>query len=170
MNLQEAVLALSALETESKEESTRHSKAMEDIKARREKLSMVLYELECDMDPDRIERGKRIVNIKLSASIDAFRMMTWRDPIMAVLRDAALDAAGGFKRLRERQFGLKEYEQFEHQRCDCEYGYGPCHGCIMFEIGLNRDCLGKQFTPEEIEDAIYYIEKFMELEPACRNF
>jgi len=31
--------------------------------------------------------------------------------------------------------GYKNYAGFGDQRCDCEYGMGPTHGSIVFEIG-----------------------------------
>jgi hypothetical protein len=52
---------------------------------------------------------------------------------------AAVDAlAAGGRGLLRRYIGAKRYEHF-HQRCDCEYGYGPTHGSVVFAVGLTRE-------------------------------
>jgi hypothetical protein len=39
---------------------------------------------------------------------------------------------------RKENFGIKNYDGFGDQRCDCEPGYGPKHGVIVFTIDYNR--------------------------------
>lgn len=49
--------------------------------------------------------------------------------------------------------GVKQYSGFGDQRCDCQYGMGPRHGCIVFRIGRH-----KKYVGEINENAIYYLE------------
>lgn len=58
-------------------------------------------------------------------------------------------------------FGTKSYDRWDGQRCDCEYGYGPRHGSIIFQVGLT-DAVRKSrkhadLTAAEIEAAVYYL-------------
>jgi len=52
---------------------------------------------------------------------------------------------------RKEYFGIKNYAGFGDQRCDCEQGYGPTHGSIVFEIDYNRK------NPSVDEDGINLI-------------
>lgn len=57
-------------------------------------------------------------------------------------------------------FGTKNYGGWRGQRCDCEYGYGPRHGSICFEIGITSEARKRgqaSLTPEEVEAAIYFL-------------
>jgi hypothetical protein len=51
--------------------------------------------------------------------------------------------------------GFKNYAQFGDQRCDCEYGMGPRHGYVVFDIGRNRD---RELN--DPESAIYFLKCF----------
>lgn len=41
--------------------------------------------------------------------------------------------------LKKEFLGYKNYAQFSDQRCDCEYGYGPKHGTIVFSIKRSKN-------------------------------
>lgn len=74
--------------------------------------------------------------------------------------ECAIDdlATTGGEVLRKEYVGVKNYAGFGDQRFDCEYGYGPSHGYIVFSIRLNvRD---RALTPDEIEACIYTLELF----------
>lgn len=58
--------------------------------------------------------------------------------------------------LRKERLGYKNYEAFGDQRCDCEYGYGPRHGYIVFSIGRSTDYNEK----ENHEEKIYFLKCF----------
>ena len=56
---------------------------------------------------------------------------------------------GDFK---NRFFGVKNYAHFGDQDCDCERGYGPKHGYIVFRIE-------KVYTAKKVaEDGIYLLK------------
>jgi hypothetical protein len=75
----------------------------------------------------------------------------------SALNDAIKDFSEGVKYLRTRYIGCKQYDGFYMQRTDCEYGYGPRHGYIIFRIGLKDT--KHEFVDIEIDSCIYYIRK-----------
>jgi len=56
--------------------------------------------------------------------------------------------------LRKGYLGIKNYAHFGDQRHDSNYGYGPTHGSIVFEIG-RRD---RDEGPDLGADEIYLLE------------
>ena len=59
--------------------------------------------------------------------------------------------------LRTTYFGTKNYDRWHGQREDHEYGMGPRHGSICFEIGLRKEARTRDLTDAEREAAIYYL-------------
>jgi hypothetical protein len=59
--------------------------------------------------------------------------------------------------LKSGYFGTKSYDRWNGQRCDCEYGMGPRHGSIIFEIGLKADARKRDLTDAEREACAYYL-------------
>jgi hypothetical protein len=55
-------------------------------------------------------------------------------------------------------FGCKDYDRWSHQREDCQYGYGPRHGSIVFAIELRQEHRNKGLTEQHRSDCIYYLE------------
>lgn len=55
-------------------------------------------------------------------------------------------------------FGCKNYDRWYHQREDCEYGYSPRHGSIVFAVGLQPEFRNKGLTEQQRSDCIYYLE------------
>jgi hypothetical protein len=55
-------------------------------------------------------------------------------------------------------FGCKDYDRWSHQREDCQYGYGPRHGSIVFAIELRSEHRNKGLTDGQRSDCIYYLE------------
>jgi len=78
-----------------------------------------------------------------------------QENVVSCLNDAIRDISNGVVFLRKQFFGCKNYSQFICQRCDCEYGYGPKHGDIVFSIGLKNK--NEKFTENEIESMLYYL-------------
>jgi len=72
-------------------------------------------------------------------------------------------AAGGkgnnYLSLFEGYYGCKNYDRWTCQGVDCEYGYGPRHGSVVFSIGLKQDYReGKKVIPENDRNImIYYL-------------
>ena len=71
-----------------------------------------------------------------------------------------------YKDLRRHYFGTKSYDRWYGQRTDCEYGYGPRHGYIMFSVGLKHEFRDHVFTPEEIEACVYYLNAIEPIQSA----
>ena len=60
----------------------------------------------------------------------------------------------------KRYIGTKDYAHFKDQSVECEYGYGPKHGNVVFSIGRVNQGIN---LPELGEDEIYFLM-------ACRDF
>jgi hypothetical protein len=76
---------------------------------------------------------------------------------------AITDIANDCPHLKTKFFGNKSYGSF-YQRTNCEYGYGPRHGCIVDEIGLiNPD---NPLSEEEKDACIYYIQNYQKISEA----
>lgn len=69
------------------------------------------------------------------------------DAIFAIQTDGKNALTKGF-------LGVKNYASFGDQRSDCEYGYKPTHGDIVFSVG--RSDRDKPITLGE--DHIYFLE------------
>lgn len=57
-------------------------------------------------------------------------------------------------------FATKNYDCWRGQRSDHEYGFGPKHGSICFEVGLTQETRKRaqcDLSPEEVEATIYYL-------------
>jgi hypothetical protein len=80
------------------------------------------------------------------------------NPIGGVKRPALIEEAirliqeNPEEAMLERFLAYKNYAAFGDQRTDCEYGYGPKHGYIVFSIGRNREFKGTLDT-----DACIYL-------------
>jgi hypothetical protein len=57
---------------------------------------------------------------------------------------------------------VKDYVQFIHQGADCEYGYGPRYGDVVFSIGLRNP--EHTLTDEETESCLYYLNMILDEE------
>lgn len=55
-------------------------------------------------------------------------------------------------------FGCKNYDRWSHKREDCQYGYGPRHGSIVFAIELREEHRNKGLSEQQRSDCIYYLE------------
>ena len=82
---------------------------------------------------------------RASARADAIQQFSTGKPV------------GPYKDLRREFFGTKNYDRWSGQRCDCEYGMGPRHGSICFQIGMKKDVRQRDLTHEEREAAVYYL-------------
>lgn len=132
-----------------------------------------------------IEEAKRLRRL-YSAGLDIEKVAlaektleVWGDCNSEIRRqaveDAIRDVAAGGAKLHERYIGVKTYAHFGayfgDQRQDCEYGFAPSHGTIVFRIGLPHVYLVNQsgiesgtiFDLDARRDAcIYYLEALKE--------
>lgn len=88
-----------------------------------------------------------------------------------VVRDAIAEIATGEKQgyrgLWFEAFGTKSYAQWHGQRCDNEYGYGPKHGSVIFQVGLRDSVRARE--PQALTDAernacVYYLTNLEQIQ------
>jgi hypothetical protein len=104
------------------------------------------------IDLDRCERAMR--NIKVTGSPEPRGGET--TPAALIEEAIAKITADPENALMERYMGLKNYAHWIHQREDHQYGYGPKHGCIVFEIA--RTSAARENKIPLGEDEIYLLE------------
>ena len=104
----------------------------------------------CGADIEKVKVAQSILEVK------GLRRIGDGDTVSKI-NDAIKDIASGFVKIRKEYFGCKDYECFLCQGCNCEYGYSPKHGSIVFKIGLKQDKRNAEFTLEEIEACLYYL-------------
>ena len=79
---------------------------------------------------------------------------------------AWFDSSDARPDLRTAYVGVKNYSGFGDQRCDADYGYGPRHGHVVFEIGLRPDARKRDLTTEERNACIYYLRNIARIQAA----
>jgi len=104
------------------------------------------------VDIKRVKNGMKYVHIRGVCDDGMLKRLE-------VIEDAIKDFYNGCERLKRNYFGIKNYAHFGDQRCDCEYGYGPRHGYIVFSVGIKEKW---QFDVKKIpvSDVIYALEAF----------
>lgn len=75
------------------------------------------------------------------------------------IADAAKAIAENEDPLKKEYIGLKNYDRWVGQRCDCGYGMGPRHGSIVFAIGRRNP--REPVTEAEREAALYYLNNWV---------
>lgn len=147
----EAAAALSAHLESAKVEEIRLRGIIRDAEA-------VLLSTEAGLDAEKIALGKTVIYVtdytrggqdRASCVSAAVKQLATGVPIRLHYGD-----------LWKCYFGTKNYEGWIGQRSDHEYGYGPRHGSICFEVGLTRGARERKqadLTAEEIEAAIYVL-------------
>lgn len=82
----------------------------------------------------------------------------------SVVRDAIAEIAtgekAGYHSLWTSALGTKDYARWHGQRSDHEYGYGPEHGSVIFQIGLRKEVLKRDpqtLTATERNACVYYL-------------
>lgn len=130
-----------------------HARNLAVLKAAERRASL----LEQGLDPDIVKRAEKILAIR----------GTWTPSSQRVGKvNSAIDdllAGGGylFKGFR----GVKNYSHFGDQGCDCDFGYGPKHGGIVFSIGLTPSRVsGGELTTAEVEDCIWYLRNLQRIQ------
>lgn len=78
----------------------------------------------------------------------------WRSAEVHQAFDRAIEQIRlGGGTLFSQYVGVKRYDRFHSQTCDCSYGMGPSHGVIWFSIGLtaNKRAMTAAFPLSEDE-------------------
>lgn len=78
-----------------------------------------------------------------------------------VIRSAINDIVNDFIVMRSGYFGVKDYAGFANQPIQCQYGYGPSHGYVVFSIGMKRPVRQEVISDEEKDACIYYLNHLM---------
>lgn len=134
-----------------------------------QKRAQVLRMSADGIDADKIALAKTVVFVlgeyarggedRASVIADAVRQLATGVPIDPCYRD-----------IWQRAFGTKSYDRWHGQRCDSEYGMGPRHGSIIFQVGVNSDVRKTRtqadLTASEIEAAIYYLTNLERVQSA----
>ena len=100
------------------------------------------------IDWERFEKGSE--QIEVFGVVDSGERAAMIEEAIARIQENPASA------LRAGYLGFKNYAHFGDQRCDCEYGYGPNHGSIVFSIGRHDQWHDKPLT----DDAIYLLMCF----------
>lgn len=133
----------------------RHKEEMDQAQDEVDTAVEHLRHLKAGTDPDTRELAETVVHVRGPNNYE-------REDGPQALQDAIRDLLNGAPGLRERFFGTKHYGGLPGQRCDCQYGFGPKHGSIVFAIELTLEARqrlkhGGELTPEETEAAIQFL-------------
>lgn len=158
--MHEMMAALSAHETAAAAEASR---LKEEIRKRREVLNFA----QDGIDHAKVALAKSIIEVRGQYSRGgADRASCVSDAIKQVATGKPL---GAYVDLLRQFFGTKNYDRWIGQRCDCEYGYGPRHGSIVFAIGFTAAVRKREpfeLTDDEAEAAIYYLVNLERIQAA----
>ena len=110
-----------------------------------------------NIDEDKLNIAKTILNI------EGIKWLGSGDTKTKV-KEAIEDVINDFVKLRREYFGAKNYDRWTCQGCNCNYGYSPSHGSIVFKIGM-KDITRKRndITDEEIDCCLYYLNNLDKL-------
>jgi len=90
---------------------------------------------------DRVRKGMK--NISMDGVPDtwnSFGDRQERSGRIKIIEEAiAMIQKNGKTAMKKEYLGMKNYAAFGDQRTDCEYGYGPTHGSIVFRVGRTDD-------------------------------
>lgn len=142
----------------------------EEYLARRGALHIQLQELQegigvlaAGLDLDQIRTAEEVLTIRgnwayCEAVNDQYHDEENQQVGRGVVRDAINDIANGCGKLKKKAIGFKIYSGFGPQRCDCEYGYGPRHGSVVFAVHLvEKYRKDEVLTEEQASACIYYL-------------
>jgi hypothetical protein len=135
-----------------KEEQNRHETRSNELN---NKLSNLKHDKEILMNNlglDKIKNAKRFVytkGVKKNFYGDATKQ----------LAEAIFDVSQNFKIMKKEYIGCKNYQGFDGQAVDCEYGMCPTYGSMILEIGLTSEFRNNKVVPDEndICDILYYL-------------
>lgn len=151
MNLLYIEKQLNELRVQEERLTKDYNKVLEKIKTEVSDLSHNRSLIMSNYDLNKILNAKRFIytegvkeNFRGDASIQ--------------LSKAINDVTNDFKILRKQYIGCKDYDQWRCQGVDCEYGYCPSHGSVVFRIGMKErierwDICHSKISDSEISDS-----------------
>lgn len=95
------------------------------------------------IDVSRCLRGLKNIYVSGSPSKGGGNEGSRKSLIETAISEILKDGATALQR---EYLGYKQYAGFGDQRCDCEYGMGPRHGSIVFDIGRTREARRQAVT------------------------
>lgn len=163
----EAVKKAAALRNELKQHEAACKQRSEELKREIYEAQRVITIDGAGLDLNKIELARTILIVRgeyAHAGNDR----------ASVIADAVHEIATGEKRayqgLDQVNFGTKSYDRWHGQRCDCETGMGPCHGSIIFQIGLTKDAKARGgiagLSENEREAAVYLLTRLEAVQKA----
>lgn len=148
MNLVQIESELNRIRTERAEESKKHH---DYVDRTAQEINELLRQKEMAMnglDLSKIQTAESILDV------DGLKYGEYNE---RCINEAIKDIATGQESMRREYFGVKNYAHWQHQECDCKYGYGPTHGSIVFSVGYKRNRLCDEFSEYEKDSCIYYL-------------
>lgn len=136
-----------------------YTKARAEILARMQETRARVRQGSAGLDLTRIEIAERVLSVRGTYANGGEK----RD---SVVEDAISDIARGPFILRRGYMGTKNYDKWLGQRCDCNYGFGPSHGSIVFAIGLRDLGEATSITDEERDACLYYLSNLIAIQSA----
>jgi hypothetical protein len=153
MTLAELILKEKEILEILEKERLRHACEMERLQTEllsvRAECNMILQNL----DVERMRRGEKLIGVTGDPNTENRKH---------VVREAIVEISKGGGRLKEVYLGTKNYAHFIDQPTESAYGFVPKHGHVVFRIGLRGP--REQLSPNEIEDAIYYLSNLEKLQ------
>lgn len=131
---------------------------------------LVLSMSESGLDGDRIALARTIVRATDYSRGGADRDSCRRDAIKQLSTGKPIRVHYGD--LWRVYFGTKNYDRWQGQRSDHDYGYGPKHGSVCFKIGVTEDARKRDqsdLAPQEVEAAIYFLVNLERIQKAEKN-
>lgn len=91
--------------------------------------------------------------------------------VLDFIKWLATGECGYYSNPKAQYLGTKNYDRWNSQRCDCEYGMGPRHGSVNFAIELKREYRqdGAEMSAEQRDACIYYLENLSSIQSAKKQ-
>jgi hypothetical protein len=147
-NLLEVESTINQTKQEISNEKKRHEDEMGKFNKKLEYYNHIKSMLMNNIDANKVENAKKFIRtegVRNHFDGDA----------SSQLAKAKQDVIDDFKILRREYIACKNYDRFIGQGLECQYGYGPRHGYVVFRIGLwDTDAV---ISDEDKCDILYYL-------------
>lgn len=152
MSLADLVNEAAALRADREEAIKRHDRLMHQIDTKLSENALQQKALRFGVTTETLALARSVISVRGTGALGSNRK--------GVVRDAMDALANGGGALHSRFFGTKNYDGWIDQRCDCNYGYGPKHGSIVFSVGLVKP--NTELSQEQIEAALLVLSAVLE--------
>ena len=149
-NMVDQQRAIRDLEREKSEAKKLFESEQNDMAKRLYKMRRNLAVDAVGLDRQKINMARDILEVRGS-------FIGGGDARASVVNDAIRVLIDGTSDLQRNYFGTKSYDRWHGQRCDCEYGFGPRHGSIIFYVGLRPEWRNANLSSTQIEACVYFL-------------